>query len=252
MRAEHLPASCRAGLLLLLAGFLHCAPAIADDVFNLTPYLWAASLDGTLGAGATDPGGSATADFGKLWDNMSLAGAMLNASWRRDRWTVFGDWTYARVESDSPTGASRLYSHAEAEVRGNVMQVFAGWDSLPTGTGHLDLFAGLRYYDIDVDLELQGATLADRQAGGSAQWFDAVAGLRYLQRFGGRWQVLAQADVGAGGSEPSWEAVASLGYTFDWGTLVGGWRHLQSDYRDESLQFDAQLTGPFLGASFAF
>jgi hypothetical protein len=28
---------------------------------------------------------------------------MLNGNWRDGRWTAFGDWTYAKVESDAPT-----------------------------------------------------------------------------------------------------------------------------------------------------
>lgn len=238
--------------LLLLAGVPGWAAAAADDGFHLTPYLWYAGFEGSLGTDATDAGGGASVDFGKLWDNMSLAGAMLNASWRRDRWTAFGDWTYARVESDSPTSRGQLYAGAHAEVRGNIMQAFAGWDALPSATGHLDLFAGLRYYDVDLKLHLEGAALQNLDATGDAQWWDAVAGVRFLQHFAGRWQAYGQADVGAGGSEPAWELIASVGYDFDWGALLGGWRYLSSDYRDDSLEFDARLTGPFLGASFRF
>jgi hypothetical protein len=237
-------------LLLSLATAGPAARAAGD--LTVTPYLWYAGLEGTLGSGGTQPDGGAESNFDHFWDNMSLGGAMLNISWRQARWTAFGDWTYAKVKTDSPTGLPKLYSEANAEVRGTVMQAYAGYDVLPTADGHLDVFAGTRYYDIDVKVGLEGAALADREADGDAQWFDAVVGARYLRRFADRWEAYVQGDVGAGGSSPSWQLIASVGYRYDWGTLVGGWRYLESDYEDDSLVFNAWLTGPFLGASFRF
>jgi len=198
------------------------------------------------------PGGGVGADFGRLWNNMQLAGAMLNLSWRNERWTVFGDWTYARVRSDTPTRVPNLYSSADAEVRGTVLQAFGGRDLLAREDAHLDLFVGARYYDIDVAVDLSGAALGDRSLGGDSQWTDAVIGARGSWRYRGKWQVHLQGDIGKGDSTLSSQLIGTVGYEFRWGMLVGGWRYLDANYEDGSYRFDASLTGPFVGASFGF
>ncbi|MEO8487193.1 MAG: hypothetical protein ABI585_12745 [Betaproteobacteria bacterium] len=114
------------------------------------------------------------------------------------------------------------------------------------------MFAGARYYDLDVKLGLRAGTLADRTLNGDAQWVDGVVGARWATQFAGPWQAYAQGDVGAGGSELSWQVIGALGYRFGWGTVLGGWRYLHVDYDDGPYRLDAALTGPFLGASFRF
>jgi hypothetical protein len=75
------------------------APALAEEgEFRLSPYVWVAGFTGTLGlptsGGAVPgwPGDRLDVTFSSLLDNLSLTGAaMLNAEWRKGRWSVFGD-----------------------------------------------------------------------------------------------------------------------------------------------------------------
>ena len=244
------PATHRAAAAAMLLATAGAAQAAGE--LRITPYLWYAGFEGTVGTGDSTPGEEVDADFGKIWDNMRLGGAMLNVSWRNDRWTAFGDWTYAKVKSDTPTQIPDLYSSVEAEVRGHILQAFGGYDLLARDDAHLDVFAGARYYDIDITLDLEGAALADRSLGGDAQWLDGVIGARGVKRFAGNWQAYLLGDIGTGGSDFSAQLIGTVGYDFSWGTLVGGWRYLRSDYKEGTFEFDASLTGPFLGASFVF
>lgn len=57
------------------------ARAVADEEssrWRVMPYLWFASFDGTVGTppGGGDPGDGPEGDFGQLWDNLRLGGAM--------------------------------------------------------------------------------------------------------------------------------------------------------------------------------
>ena len=244
-------AICRGAVAAVLLAASAASQAAGE--LRITPYLWYAGFEGTVGTGdPSAPGDEVDADFGHLWDNMRLGGAMLNMSWRDDRWTVFGDWTYAKVKSDTPTQVPDLYSNVTAEVRGNILQAYGGYDVIDRDDAHLDLFAGARYYDIDITLGLESATLADRSLGGDAQWTDAVIGARGVKDFAGNWQAYLLGDIGTGGSDFSCQLIATVGYQFSWGTLVGGWRYLKTNYEDGTYKFDATLTGPFLGASFGF
>jgi hypothetical protein len=226
--------------------------AQAGSEWRITPYLWAAGFEGTLGTGGSGSGGPADVDFGKLWENYQLAGAMLNVGWRNGRWTAFGDWTYASVESESPTRNPNLYSAVQGEIRGNILQASAGYDLLEQEGTHLDIYAGARYYNLNVLLRLQGTPSGDRSLDGSDQWADGVAGARWTKRFSGNWQALLQADIGTGGSDFTWQGIGTVGYDFSWGAVVGGWRYLKVDYQSGPYRLDAALTGPFLGISFTF
>jgi hypothetical protein len=240
--------------LVLLVASASTASARADDAseWRFMPYLWIASFEGTVGGAGGGGGGSEDARFDHAWDNLGLAGAMLNVGWRSGRWSASGDWTFARVSSDSPTRVPNLYSGVEGVISGNILQASAGYDLLEIEDRHLDLYAGARYYDLAVKLSLNGAALADASFRGDDQWIDGFAGLRWVQRFAGRWQGWIQADVGAGGSQPAWQAIAGIEYAYGWGSVVGGWRHLHTDYDSGAYVLDAALTGPYLGASFTF
>jgi hypothetical protein len=236
---------------VLALASLPATPAAAEDAWRLTPYLWAASFDGTLGtAGGDGDGGDAS--FDDFWNNMSLAGAMLNVGWQRGRWSGFGDWTYARVESDSETRVPALHATAVGEIAGHILQANAGYDLLAHESVRLDLFAGLRYFDLEVQLDLAGGALPPASPEGDDQWADLVAGVRWSAQLAPHWRGHVHADAGAGGSDLSWQLVASIGYEFGWGSIVGGWRHLSADYDSGSYTLDAALTGPFAGATFEF
>ncbi len=240
--------------VVAMACVAQVAEAAPKGEWQVTPYIWLAGFEGTIGAAGGDSGlgDSVDVDFGHLWDNLQLGGAMLNVSWRRDRWTAFGDWTYANVRSDSPTRVPTLYESVKGQIKGHIVQAFAGYDLLAREDSHLDLFAGARYFNLDVSLDLAGAALPDVSLDGDDQWLDAVAGARWSARLAGRWRAHAQADAGAGGSDLSWEAIGTVGYDFSWGTVLGGWRYLKADYENGSYRLDAALTGPFLGVQFAF
>ena len=112
---------------------------------------------------------------------------------------------------------------------------------------------GVRYYDIDVKLDLQPGALAARSLTGGATWADGIIGVRFQGRIkNSNWYETLQADVGGGGSNISLQGVAALAYRFGWGDIVGGWRYLRADYERDNFKYDATLSGPFIGASFRF
>jgi hypothetical protein len=250
MLRRHLLVSALSALACL--AFASPAPAETEGEWTVAPYVWIAGFEGTVGGAGGDAGTGNDADFSHLWDELGLAGAMLNVSWRRGRWTAFGDWTYAHVSSESPTRVPALYDSIEADIRGHVVQAFAGYDLRPGEASHVDVFAGARYYNLELSIDFSGGTLPARELAGDQDWVDAVAGVRWTARFAQHWRSYLQGDVGAGGSDLSWQAVGGIGYDFSWGALFGGWRYLHIDYGSGSYELDAALTGPFVGAAFGF
>jgi hypothetical protein len=238
--------------LVALLGF---APATglaaeqgSDESFNLMPYLWAAQYVGTVGDGS-DEGDT---EDNEIFSDLSLTGLMLFGEWRRSRWSIFGDWTWAKVSSDAKLALRSNTLEGEVEIRGHIVQGAAGYEVFRNTRSHTDLFGGLRYLHINAAMEVKSGILEGTTVDGSDDWADAILGVRGAARLGDHWQLGYYADAGAGGSDFTWQAVASLGYGFVWGSLKGGWRHLYVDYDSGSLKFDACLTGPFIGAEFTF
>lgn len=244
-------------LALAFAALLWSSPGVRADetaaTWSITPYLWAATFDGTVGlpGDGGDPGDGPGYDFEGLWSDLRLGGAMLNVGWRSGRWSVLGDWTYARVRADLDTPFDVLWSGAEGEVRGHIVQAAGGYQVWDRHDVNVDAFVGMRFYDLDSILTLRGGLLPDFLAAGNDRWLDAIAGVRMEARLGGPWTASLLGDVGVGGSTPSWQAAAAVSYRLSWGRVVGGWRHLDVEHDEDRYLLDAALTGPFLGVSFA-
>ena len=225
-----------------------------DREWRITPYAWIAGFDGTVGTfgGGSGLPGRIDVDTGSLSDNMELGGFMLHLGWRRGRLSAFGDWTYANVETDKPTPFSILYDGVDVKVKGNIFEGYAGYELLGQRDMHVDVFGGIRYYDLKAQLGLRENVLPGVLLTQKADWVDGVVGVRWDAVFGGNWEAFASADVGFGGSDSSWQLYGGLGYRFSWGSIVGGWRHLHVDYEKSNFKLDAALSGPFIGASFFF
>jgi len=252
------------GVALLIAlwafsGAVLAQGAAADkSEFRITPYLWAAGFQGTLGvpnsAGSGFSGARIDATFSQLLDNLKVDGAgMISGEWRKGKWSVFGDWTHVRVKSNSAPPFGALYSGVGGEVTGDVGQVAVGYAMNDAADARVDLYGGVRYYDVDVKLDLQPGALAARSFSTSGTWTDGIIGVRFNGRLkSSNWYELLQADVGGGGSNISLQGIAALAYRFRWGDVVGGWRYLKVDYEKDTFKYDAALSGPFIGASFRF
>jgi hypothetical protein len=241
----------RARLPLLLAALATASPARAGDEFNFAPYLWIPSVSGTAGSGGgSDVGLGERLDV-DLSENMRLGGAMVNLGLRRGRWVAFGDWTYANVRSDTPTPRETLYSSVDAQIIGNIVQAYGGYNLLERHGVRVDATAGARLYALGVRFGLEGGALDGRELESDAVWADGVAALRADFRRG-PWAVYTQADLGAGGSSSSWQLIGAGGYLYSWGGFFAGWRHLSVDHEEDSFKLDLVLSGPILGGMLRF
>lgn len=244
MRLARLPL-----LAALLTGLLAPRAASAGDLY-FTPYVWIPGVSGSIGTGGGDTGlgDRLSVDFNKFAESLRLGGAMLNLTWRQDRFMTFGDWTYANVRSEAPTAFGLVYPTVKGQIQGSVMQLFTGYTVLEEGSASLGLFLGARAYDLFAGLTFTGAAVPDVKGEGSSFWMDAVGGLRLDAHLAEKWLLHLRGDLGSGGSNFSWQAFGVGGYEFSWGALVLGYRHLYIDRGEGSAQMKLALSGPFVGA----
>ncbi len=234
-----------------LAVALLAAPALARaGELEFTPYVWIPGIDGTIGTGGGESGlgDRVTAEFSP---EFRIGGAMLNFSWRQDRFTAFGDWTYANVRATSPSPFGALYSEVKGQIIGNVVQLFSGYMLLEGEGMRLDAFIGGRGYGLTGRLQLEpGVVPSQTKLSSNSVWFDACTGLRLNALLARHWVAFFRGDVGAGGSNFTWQWYAGAGYQFSWGALLAGWRYLYVDRGEGALQMKLSLSGPVIGGNF--
>jgi hypothetical protein len=209
---------------------------------TITPYLWAAGLDGHTAAGGVGSEIDTGYSFLSL-DNLDLTLAA-NLEARKGRWTVVLDGLYVEFSDafDRPT------VDADAELTGRIFEFSATYPA--ARIEGLELVFGMRYVALDSTVQLKPGPVGS--AGES--WLDPLVGARFNHDFSDRWSVSLRGDVGGFGvaSELTTNLSATFGYSMtDAMTLRFGYRALQMDVEDGGLVLDAIAQGYAIGLSFA-
>jgi len=241
------PAGRLAGLLALILVPAAANAQQAPDrwTVELTPYLWAAGLDGNTAADGTGSEIDTDYKFFSL-DNLDFAlGTAVEA--RKGRWGVLGDAMYVEFSDEFDRAPN-----SEVELSGGVFDM-VGLMAASNGRP-LELVFGLRYVALKSTVDIAPVPRAEARE----SWLDPIIGLRYAYDFNDRWSVALRGDVGGAGiSSHSSELATNLSAIFGWHindklTLRGGYRMLQMDFDGDDLVLDATLQGYIVGASWAF
>lgn len=258
---------------LALAGLAASARALAGGTaedawqFRVTPYVWLPYVDGTvtydLGRGGTL---NAQVDPGSYLQSLDFAGMLIGEA-RRGKWSVFTDYIFlhltgnyspVRYVTDGSGGIGvPLSISGSTNVTSNVWTLAGSYTAWRGESAFADVFAGFRFLNFSTTAGWHFATpIATLPAGGSVsqslnKW-DGIVGVRGQVRISddGKWFVPYYADIGAGTDQWTWQAWLGVGYRFGWGELSLVVRSLSYEFDDDRL--DLRLTGPALGATFAF
>lgn len=207
--------------------------------WRVTPYLFAANLDGTLSVGNTEV--DTDVSFGDLVDKLDF-GAMLMFEGHHGQFGFLVDSAYMDLGEDGkgPAGVAR-----EADLKLGILGVEGLYRLTPTSP--YEAVFGLRYLALDAEV-----TVGPASADGHSDILDGIVGARACWPFAERWRFGLYGDVGAGDSDLTWQSVANLGYDFDhWGVNLG-YRVLDYDVKDGSKELDAAFEGWMLGIEYRF
>jgi hypothetical protein len=210
--------------------------------YELTPYLWAASLSGTTAAqGEESPPVDSDYSFFSLDNLDGVASATFSA--RRKQWAFLFDYMYVAFE-DTFFKASRLETTTRLE--GDVIE-FAGSYQPESLTG-LDFIAGVRYQDIHVEL-----TIFNKNTHASVDWYDPFVGVTYAHPFTNKIHMHLRGDVGGGKSDLAVNAEAMFRYQIN-KTISArfGYRYLKVQFSETDFLYDLTLDGFLLGVGFRF
>ena len=153
-----------------------------DWEINIALYFLLANLNGNATIGPIS--GPVDLKFGDLLKNLEIGG-MLHTEVRKGRLGLMTDVIYARLgASTSLTRGATLSSEVELLIFEAL-----GFYRLSNTRGKTDIFAGIRYWYLDLDTSfiLNEATLMNST---SPDWVDPVIGIRTNQPLSKKWFVI--------------------------------------------------------------
>jgi len=233
--------------ILILSGL--CSELYADEAndtfrFELTPYLWAASINGTVAAdGEESPPVDSDYIFFALDNLDGVASATFTA--RKNRWGLLFDFLYVAYE-DTFLESTPLQTTPRLE--GTIIE-FAGAYA-PTSIDNLELIAGLRHQDITVSL-----ALLNQKPEQSVTWIDPFAGIIYARPLKGNFHMSLRGDLGGFGIESDMAINAEAMFRYqmsDTFAIKFGYRYLKVKFKEDVFLYDISLDGFLFGLGIGF
>jgi hypothetical protein len=244
------------------------APAYNSWRFDITPYAWMPSLNGssTIKGHTTDIDATFFGDLIHRKIPKQLFGLMTAFEARNDRFAILGDFTYLKLGASKSGQRSesldpRLTLAAGANFETTIKMVItelagayelARWGSPSGSATAVDVYAGGRLWWQQAEASLNvGATLTALlprdtfvlngnrayASSGDITWVDPLVGLRLRHQFTPGHELMLSGDVGGfgAGSDFSWQAVGAYRFAFakahgaEWSGMLG-YRALYADY----------------------
>jgi hypothetical protein len=200
-------------------------------------------------------------------------GALLAGEARKGNAAIFTDLLYMDLanlkstvrEVSGPFASVSIPANADVNmgVRATVWTLAGSYTVARGSVGTVDLLGGFRYGGLksSLDVNFSGANPLHAHpalpigilpksgtTSDSVNLYDGIVGVRGTVALGddGKWYVPYYADIGAGNSNWTWQAYTGVGYRFDWGSVVLGFRNLSYDMSAGKLAQNVSMTGPLL------
>lgn len=236
---------------ILLLVFAQGASAQEDDKFgwSITPYFWASDTALDLTVEDTDINGGVEIPFSDLLDVLDTA-FQIHVEGGKGDWSAFGDFTYLETSDTIDRPLLNILTNSKQTF---LDAAVAYW---PQGVGsQLNFYGGLRYTGFDDRYEfLLGADpLVVRRS--TADYYDALVGIRYRFDLAERWGLLTRADLSFGDSEGTWLVQGLFAYTVgkrQQNRILFGYQYKQAEFKDGGLNQEFTYSGPMAGFNFRF
>lgn len=230
--------------------------------FEITPYAFAAGLDGTVGVRKVKA--DVDADTSDILDAMDIAG-MLALEARKGKWVFLFDSVFMKLEGEGarswsgPAGIGSLTGKLEATTKLQVYQPTLGY-CVMDGPTRVDVLGGVRYTQLDVDLDLV-VTTGPLLPGGrwkvseTEGWWDPIVGARVLTPLSEKWSFIGYADLGGFGvgSDFTYQVMAGAKWQInETVSMKLAYRYFYQDCSRHDLDWDMAAYGPAIGLGFSF
>lgn len=248
---------------------------------RFTPYAWLTGFNGTVTTNGI--GFDIDASFGDIIETSDTIVAFMGAiDVEVGRFVFQINGSHAQAEGSTQTGfasdggALVVQADVDSTLANTWLEGFGGYrvvDRAVDGSKRVafDVFAGLRYTQIDLDVRVtssatltlpNGQTLvagSERGLENSEEWVEPFVGARAGVSLSERWYLGIRGDVGGfglDGSSFAWQVVPALAYVWEFQGgnvgLLAGYRALGQDYESDGFEWDVVTHGPVVGFTIQF
>ena len=226
-------------------------PAISDAWrFEVTPYLWASGIKGTLGL---DSGLAKSADFTSSNVLGALkSGGMIAAEAHKGSWGVMGDLVSATLQKSGAIPNTGNTVGDKITLQQTILTGAATYTILNTRSAYADALFGVRAIYATATLNVSGYGTASK----TTSTVDPIIGGKGRYRIAdSTWYMPFYGDIGSGGGTTNltWQVMAGVGKTF--GNLIDAsltYRALYYDMKDGGVLQKTTMLGPQVAVTFKF
>lgn len=197
-------------------------------------------------------------DINDIIDNLSLV-VMMNGGVKKNRWGFNVDLIYMDLETDGSNavrkpGGIRVKSHEDVELDAWVITSRVIYNLIKENKFKVDILAGARYLDLEVDVEVDVNGIRDHEISisDSDDVWDAIVGVSGEVMLNKQWFLPYYLDIGTGDSDLTYNLFGGFGYRFDRVSLMAGWRYMRWEFDNTSAIDYMYISGPIVGMTYWF
>lgn len=217
--------------------------------FEITPYLMFTNIEGDASVGRLGQA-PVDVDFRDIMRNLEFGGMVhAEAHHGRSGMGVILDYGFMELGADR---AGAFGAVLDADVRQGVLEAFVSHRSRLAGGATVDTYAGVRWWDIDLDVSLSPGPLRRSR---NVDWVDPVFGMKINSPIHDDWDVLLRVDYGGYGISSDFTWTTAVGVRHDItrsASLELQYKILSVDYDEDRgtagfFSYDTVTHGPLLG-----
>ena len=241
------------GTTLAMACFLPSLVHASDGEdwrWIVAPYLWGISIDTDLQRTQPPEGGLSTSTgFDDILDKFDGA-FEIHIEGQQEQWGMFTDFTYLGLadSNDFPR------FHTESDLDTRLFELAGVWSPAEGRFSGLDVFAGLRYIDLDLSVQFvpDNPLFNTTSFDGGDSYNDFMIGARYTWALSDHWGLTLRGDGSFGDTEGTWNASVVTNYKTTHGAWFIGYRYLAVELETVDSAIDLTASGPVVGYGFVF
>ena len=245
------------GITISTLTLLTNAADAQDWSYQFEPYVLASSIEGDAGIGRA-VGVAVDVDFSDILEvlDMGLMGHF--EAHHSNGWGVALDYGFMDLGADISGTRGGI---VDAQIRQGVLEAMVV-RRFPSGNGHIDYLAGVRWWDNDIDVIVDPAVLPGTTTFAIKQdWVDLIIGARWMNPVNDKWDFVFRADIGGLGVESDFTSAISTGFHYKMTDSMdldlqykANWVDFESGAPGQAgyFKYDTVTHGPIVGVIFNF
>ena len=227
------------------------ASAEDDWSFIIAPYALLPTITGDTSIGVVE-GAELDVDPGDVLNNLNLGGMIQVEAHHRSGYGISVAYNFMDlgVDATTPNSATKL----STDIYQGIFEGYGVYRTQTSG-GPLDFYGGIRWWDMDIELAVNGVTMAEN----TADWVDPVIGVRWMPQIADNWSLILKGDVGGFGvsSDLTWNLQGGVAWDVsELLTLFVEYRALSVNYSTgtagtaDRFVYNTVTQGPVFGLAF--